>query len=263
MSSLLLANALQSVWNFFWEGGFFMLLLLASSLFAFTIIIWRGMVLRRELVIPAEVESAVATFTPTEANLNNLLAVLQKRDSPFSRIVLQACRQFTWTKSENLTALQTVARKEIHQLETGLTLLEILTGLGPLLGLLGTVSGLVGVFASLGGDGANTAGVASGIAEALNTTIMGLAVAIPTLIAHSIYSKRIEWLAVDMEAAIESLLAKCYHEAHVDDQHLHHHQHAHFEDSTHAEPAATADSASTADGKEKRPPAPKEAAAAR
>lgn len=242
-------SALTTVWNFFWNGGIFMMLLLATSLSSFTLILWRIIALKRELVIPKDVEAAVASFTPTETNLSNLLELLRRQDSPFSRIVMQACRQFNWTKSENLTALQTLARKEIHQLERGLTQLEIITGLGPLLGLLGTVSGLVAVFSSLGTDGTNTAGVASGIAEALNTTIMGLAVAIPSMIAFSIFSKRVEWLAVDMEANIESLLAKCYHEPYVEDAH---HQ------APAEEPAATvaeeAD-ASTEKGEEAKPAA--------
>ena len=225
MNHLLLANALTSVWNFFWEGGIFMMLLLATSLFSFTLIIWRILALKRELVIPKAVEDAVASFTPTETNLANLLEVIKKHDSAFSRLVHQACRQFSWTKAENLTSLQTAARKEIHQLEGGLTMLEVITGIGPLLGLLGTVSGLVQVFASIGaaGNGADTSGVAGGIAEALNTTIMGLTVAIPSLISFSIFSKRVEWLAVDMEANIESLLAKCYHEPFAE-------EHAHIQE---------------------------------
>jgi biopolymer transport protein ExbB len=214
MNHLLLANALTSIWHFFYDGGVFMFVLLGTSIFSFTLIIWRIVALKRENVIPKAVEDAVSTFTPTEANLSRLLDLIKKHDSPFSRIVLQACRQFSWTKAENLTALQTLARKEIHHLEGGLTLLEVIVGLGPLLGLLGTISGLGQVFTSLGSGGASAdmAGVAAGIAEALNATIMGLVVAIPSLIAFSVFSKRVEWLAVDMESNIESLLAKCYHE---------------------------------------------------
>jgi biopolymer transport protein ExbB len=209
---LILANAFAQVWSFFVEGGFFMYLLAATSLVAVTVIIWRAMALRRERVIPAEVETAVSNFMPENDRLERLVELLRRSDSPFSRIVLQACRQFNWTKSENLTALQTRARKEIHHLEQGLTVLEIIVGIAPLLGLLGTVSGLVRVFGSIGFDGADPTTLAAGIAEALNTTIAGLAVAIPSLIAHNIFTKRVEWLSVDMETNIEGLLAKCYHE---------------------------------------------------
>jgi biopolymer transport protein ExbB len=52
--------------------------------------------------------------------------------------------------------------------------------------------------------------VARGISEALNTTIAGLGVAVPSLIAHSYFQRRIEMLAVEMESIAASLLAKLY-----------------------------------------------------
>ena len=73
---------------------------------------------------------------------------------------------------------------------------------------------MVGVFSNLaaaGGESANnTAGVALGIAEALNTTIFGLAIAIPTLIVYTFLTRRVERLAVEMESMMAGLLSKCY-----------------------------------------------------
>ena len=53
-------------------------------------------------------------------------------------------------------------------------------------------------------------GIAKGISEALNTTIAGLSIAIPSLIAYSYFSKKIETLSVQMESIVGELLAKCY-----------------------------------------------------
>jgi biopolymer transport protein ExbB len=78
--------------------------------------------------------------------------------------------------------------------------------------LLGTLSGLVGIFAALGGAG-DPVVVARGISEALNTTIAGLAVAVPSLIAHSYFLRRIEMQAVTMESVAAELLAKLYQPA--------------------------------------------------
>ncbi len=73
---------------------------------------------------------------------------------------------------------------------------------------------LVAVFAALGSgvSGADPVAVARGIAEALNTTIVGLAVAVPSLVAHSYFQRKIETMAVSMEGLIADLLAKCYPE---------------------------------------------------
>ena len=94
-------------------------------------------------------------------------------------------------------------------MEKGLVILEIATGTGPLLGLLGTLSGLISVFATLGGNG-DPVLVARGISEALSTTMAGLGVAVPSVIAHSYFQRRIELLAVEMESVAASLLAKLY-----------------------------------------------------
>jgi biopolymer transport protein ExbB len=99
-------------------------------------------------------------------------------------------------------------------MESGLALLEMATGVAPLLGLLGTLSGLVGIFANLGGGGAgDPVAVARGISEALNTTIVGLAVAAPSLVAHNYFQRKIETMAVSMEGIVADLLAKCYPES--------------------------------------------------
>jgi len=67
----------------------------------------------------------------------------------------------------------------------GLTYLRLISVIAPLLGLLGTVLGMVQVFATLASRAAaDSASLAAGIWEALLTTIMGLCVAIPTLIVY-------------------------------------------------------------------------------
>ena len=99
------------------------------------------------------------------------------------------------------------------RLERGLIVLEVITGIAPLLGLLGAVSGLVHVFAHLGlsAGATDTKGIALGISEALNTTIFGLSIAVPSLIAFSYFSKKVEVMAVEMESLVADLLAKCYY----------------------------------------------------
>jgi biopolymer transport protein ExbB len=115
-------------------------------------------------------------------------------------------------RSENQDAVQVAARTEMVKLEQGLFILEILVGITPLLGLLGAVSGLVKVFAAFGDAGAqgDTHIIASGISEALSTTVVGLAIAIPCLIAYSVFVRKLETIAAEMEALISLLLSKCY-----------------------------------------------------
>lgn len=104
-------------------------------------------------------------------------------------------------------ALIAFARMEVSQMERGLFLLEAVIGAAPLLGLLGTVTGLTQVFGNFFAESGltNPDAFTSGIAMALNTTIIGLAVAIPSLVAHAYITRRIEWLSVRIAIGVECL----------------------------------------------------------
>jgi biopolymer transport protein ExbB len=138
----------------------------------------------------------------------------RESNSPLGRIITVCLQHLNWPRQENVEAVQVRARHEVVRMESGMAMLEMTTGVAPLLGLLGTLSGLVGVFANLGGGagGGDPVAVARGIAEALNTTIVGLAVAAPSLIAHNYFQRKIETMAVGMEGLVADLLAKCYPE---------------------------------------------------
>jgi biopolymer transport protein ExbB len=169
--------------------------------------------LRRRAVIPALIEREINKIRPGDEP-EHLRHLIQDDSSPLSRIVEVAVRPFKATKQETLEVVQSRARQEIVRLESGLFILEIVVGISPLLGLLGAVTGLVRVFGNIGSGVMSTAdlkGIASGIGEALSTTIVGLAIAIPSLAAYSYFSRRVERLAVEMESLLTDLIEKLFH----------------------------------------------------
>ncbi len=204
---ILFASALDSTLGFFIKGGFFMILLLVLSVVALTVILQRGLALRESNVIPDGLEDEVQRLEPGD-ELSSLTKLIHTKPSPLGRVLLTLLRHLTWPKSENAEAVQTQARHETARMESGLVILEITTNVAPLFGLLGTLSGLVGIFANIGSGDPMI--IARGISEALNTTIMGLAVAVPSIIAHNYYMRKIEVMAVEMESVTAQLLAKCY-----------------------------------------------------
>lgn len=137
-------------------------------------------------------------------------------DTALSRLV-RACLMYTsWPKEENADAVQAYSRREIVRLERGLVFLEVVTGLGPLLGLMGTILGLIRIFGAAGhADELSTQStqIAAGIAEAMYCTVAGLVVAIPALIAHSLFARHIEALTIDLETLCSELLGKLYTQA--------------------------------------------------
>ncbi len=205
----------SSVYQFFVQGGFFMILLLICSVVSGALIIMRGLALRRNLVMPPEIEREVDGLRHDDTEGVVRLSRLVRNDSSaLGKVVQTALSHLTWPKSENVEAVQTRARHEIVRLETGLFILEVIVGIAPLLGLLGAVAGLVTVFAAFGNNAAQSDPhiIARGISEALSTTIVGLAIAIPSLIAYCYYSKKIETMAAEMETLVADLLTKCYYQ---------------------------------------------------
>jgi biopolymer transport protein ExbB len=202
----------QNTMDFFTRGGIFMPLLLLCSFVALVVILLRAVALRRKAVIPALIEKEINKLKPGERP-EHLRHLVQDDESPLSKIVSVAVRPTNGTKQETLEVVQSRARQEIVRLESGFFILEIVVGIAPLLGLLGAVTGLVKVFGNIGSGVMSTTdlrGIASGIGEALSTTIVGLAIAIPALVAFSYFSRRVERLAVEMEALLTDLIEKIY-----------------------------------------------------
>jgi len=205
----------QAVIHFFLQGGFFMIPLVLCSIVSVAVMLVRGFALRRKVVMPPLVESEIEEMEPTGGSdqIVKLMRLVRHDPSSLARIVQVGLQHLQWPKSENIEAVQTRARHEIVRLESGLVVLEIIVGIAPLLGLLGAVSGLVSVFATLGesASGTDPRVIAKGVSEALSTTIVGLAIAIPSLIAYSCFSKKVETMAAEMESITADLLAKCYY----------------------------------------------------
>jgi len=203
---ILAASVLQNAVHFFVQGGIFMIFLLALSVTALTVIILRGAALKEKSVIPPLLAREVDSLQPGDS-LDSLQALLEKDSSPLGRVLETMIKHLAWPRGEVIEAVQTRARHEVAHMERGLVMLEIATGVAPLLGLLGTLSGLVGIFSSIGTD---PTAVARGISEALNTTIVGLAVSVPCLTFYNYFQRRIEVMAIEMESLVSDLIAKCY-----------------------------------------------------
>lgn len=208
---LILASPLDTIVAFFTKGGWFMIPLAICSFVAVTIVILRAFALRRESVLPRVIEGEIERLAPG-ANPDSLHQLVREDPAALSRLTRTALEHLRVPRADNTEAVQTRARREIMRLESGLPALELIVGISPLLGLLGAISGLVSVFSSLGSGKttADTLGVALGIAEALNTTIFGLAIAIPTLIAYTYFARKVEGMSVEMESLMADLLSKCY-----------------------------------------------------
>ncbi|HXC99928.1 MAG TPA: MotA/TolQ/ExbB proton channel family protein [Verrucomicrobiae bacterium] len=190
---------------------FFRIVMGLTSVIGLTFIVERGLMLRWGRVVPRSIENAVEACR-SSAGLAAVHAACEASPSPLGRLLLTAEQNLDLTKDENENALQTRARHEISRLERGLVVLEIVVGIAPLMGLVGTIYGMMSLFGSLGETGlGDNAVLARGISIILQFTMMGLLIAIPSLIAWSYYSKKVEMLAVEMENVCSEFLRRVYY----------------------------------------------------
>ena len=189
--------------------------LMGCSIISIAIIIERIFSLRPNLVVTPSIARAIHDLSyGGKTTLLEQLSV--EEDTPLARLVRACLMYASWPKDENADAVQAYARREIVRLERGLVFLEVVTGLGPLLGLMGTILGLIRIFGAAGTTtdlSMQGTAIAAGIAEAMYCTVAGLFVAIPALIAHSLFSRHIEALTIDLETLCSELLGKIYTQA--------------------------------------------------
>lgn len=201
--------------SFIEKGGFFMWPLIICSVISVAIILERAFALRRSAIVKSSLSRAISELHYGDST--TLVEEFSADEKTVLARLVRSCLLYTpWSKAENGEALQTKARAEVAGMERGFVVLEIIVGIGPLLGLLGTVSGLITVFANVG-DGGELASqgvmIAKGISEALYTTVAGLVVAIPSLIAFSYFSRRVEGFSIELESTCQDLLGKLYSDA--------------------------------------------------
>ncbi len=187
------------------DAGFFGSALLVLSVVALALVLERFWALRRSVVVPPELVRQLA------AEDTVLQGACMAKPSPLARLVVLILEHLPYRREDNAAAVAVAARREILALERGLVVLEIIVGTAPLLGLVGTIYGIIPLFGDFGKAvaGDNTL-LAKGIGAALNKTLLGLMVAIPSLAAWSLLNKRVEALALELESYCDELLRQHY-----------------------------------------------------
>ncbi len=140
------------------------------------------------------------------AQINSAIAVT---DNPLGRIFIVA-EQKQSADTENLELiLDEAITREIPLLEKGLPMIKLLAAVAPLLGLLGTVTGMIATFQSISLFGTGDPKLmASGISQALVTTMLGLCVAIPLLFLHSLVASRSRILVQILDEQTAGLISR-------------------------------------------------------
>ena len=176
-----------------------MLPILLSSIVVIAIAFERYWTLRRSKVVPPTLLGQVWHWMKqnqlSKENLHQL-----RSSSPLGTILAAGISNSGHGREVMKDSIEEAANQVIHNLEKNLSPLGTVAAIAPLLGLLGTVIGMIKVFTAIMIEGTGNAGVlAGGISEALITTAAGLTVAIPALVFHRFFERRVDSLVVEME----------------------------------------------------------------
>jgi biopolymer transport protein ExbB len=130
-----------------------------------------------------------------------IVAGHQGKSWPVVRVIRAGLEARNDTRETLESVLQESILRELPQVQKGIAMLAVLGAVAPLLGLLGTVTGMIDTFRVITLFGTSDPKLMSGgISEALVTTELGLAVAIPIMLLHTYLSRKADHLVGDMEA---------------------------------------------------------------
>lgn len=181
------------------SGGWLMVPILLCSIIAAAISVERLWTLQRSRITPKNLLSQVWGAMKNKEMDQQKLREL-RTSSPLGQVLAAGIGNRQRGREVMKEAMEEVASQVSHDLERYLTSLGVIASISPLLGLLGTVVGMINVFNALMLEGAGNANLlAGGISQALITTAAGLSVAIPALMFHRFFLRRVDELMVIME----------------------------------------------------------------
>jgi len=176
-----------------------MIPILLCSVVAAAISVERVWSLQRSRIAPQNLLTQVWTALRDRDMGPEKLAELRD-SSPLGQVLAAGIANARRGREVMKEAMEEAAGQVTHDLERYLTSLGVIASISPLLGLLGTVVGMIQVFTALVVEGGgNPVALAGGISTALVTTAAGLFVAIPALICHRFFQRRVDDLMIVME----------------------------------------------------------------
>lgn len=198
------------MWDLIVEGGYTMVPLLACSVISLAIIIEKLILLRKDVILNPDLLRELDELS-SRKDIEGMKKVCQQKESLFSDIVSTMLENIHLPPQKAEPIVEREGRLQIKRLQNGLVVLEIISSIAPLLGLLGTVFGLIDVFrvvATLGTG--KTSAFAGGIAKALVTTVAGLIIAIPSLIAYRYFANKVDIFTGIVEKEAHRIFNRLY-----------------------------------------------------
>ena len=187
------------MYEFLIKGGPLIIPIAICSVVALGVFMERLWSLKRGRIIPESFVSRIEDLI-SEHRVADALLLCQESNNPMANIMAAALKTAQRQRSVIKEFVEEVGKHEGALLERYIEVLGTCAAISPLLGLLGTVTGMMEVFQQVEVYGLGDPSVfASGIWQALITTAIGLAVAIPSYIFYKYLLARVDALVIEME----------------------------------------------------------------
>lgn len=188
-----------TVWERLRSGGILVWPILLIAAIAFLVSLERFFFLRR---VKSNTDTVMVEMTRLLAagRWQECVDLLENKQGPVYNVLAAGLKFRTAGREVLENVLEEAIMKELPRLEKYLPALQVLAAVAPLLGLLGTVTGMISTFQviTVFGTG-NPKLMSGGISEALVTTMLGLMVAIPIILLHAYFTRKVDSVIGDME----------------------------------------------------------------
>ena len=193
----------MNFWNIIVECGILMWVILACSVLAVFIFIGKWFQFHRAQVNVRELISGLVNVLRRDGMIE-ALTLCDNTPGPVARILTAAIQAYQ-NEDDIQQAIDDAVLVELPRLESHLSILGTIAKTAPMLGLLGTVYGMYETFSGMRNSMALSE-LSGGISTALITTMAGLVLAIPCLIAYNYLVARVETFCIEMEKASSEII---------------------------------------------------------
>ena len=197
------------VWMFRSLGLFFTLVFSVLSLSMVALIVVNILALRRDVVAPEELATKFGALLD-DNRFQDAYQLAKDDESILGKTLAVGLSKTSAGYAKAEQAMRDVQEEETMRLEHQIGYLALIGNLAPMIGLFGTVVGMIASFQAIAAGGAapSPQKLAEGIATALFTTELGLAIALPALFAFDVLKNRLSRFMLDVSVLSENLMGR-------------------------------------------------------
>lgn len=197
----------QSLWDIIKSGGSIGFFIILLSIIGMALTIEHFLTIRRDQMVPPDLLTHIEALFEDE-EYEQVMDLCEAQPNFLTNVVAAALPRIGSSFDQIESAIADGADNESMKLFQKIGYIQLLSSLGPMLGLLGTVTGMIGAFQKIAtSEGSpSPAELADNIGMALVTTAEGLVVAIPLTAAFFFFRNRIIRISTEVVAICEELM---------------------------------------------------------